>query len=196
MLASDSDAAVLDNGRQGELIASARIWTGRHIENYFDPKPFLGSYVVIPYNAEQRSELIGAVADLVAALRAVAGYVTIERDYSDAHKAALGSPPDAAHVRDYPRRARERKGHYWYDKRVDVEIAGPDWGIVIGPEHLKRFARDPAVFPVIREAGASKVVCLSSDPADALTEAFDERLDAARKGLAPLLMDVSKVPVS
>ncbi len=196
MLASDGDAAVLDQGRQGELIASARIWSGRHIESYDDPKPFLASYLVLPYDPARRFELIDAVVDLVAALRAVAGYVTIERDYADAHKAALCSPPDATKVRDFPRRAQERKAHYWYDKRVNLEVAGPDWGIVLGPAHLKRFAPDPLVFPIIREAGDSRVVLLSPDPAEALTEAFDERLDTARKALAPLLIDVSKVPVS
>ncbi len=195
LLASDSDAADLDNGRQGELIASARIWTGRHIETYDEPKPFLASYVVIPYNAETRTNTIDAFIDLAAALHAVAGYITIERDYSDAHKVALCSQPRAAQARDFHRRAQERKGHYWYDKRVNAEISGPDWGIVLGPDHLRRLAPDPAVFPIIREAGASKVVFLSPDPADALTEAFDERLDAARRALAPILMDLANVPL-
>ncbi len=196
LLASGSEAAVLDNGRQGELIASARVWTGRHIETYDEPKPLLASYVVIPYNPEARTEMIDALVDLATALHAIAGYVTIERGYSDAHKAVLSSPPPAEQIRDFPRRAKERKAHYWYDKRVNAEISGPDWGIVLGPDHLKRFAPDPTVFPIIREAGASKFVFLSPDPADALTAAFDKRLDAARNALAPLLMDVSKVPIS
>lgn len=94
------------------------------------------------------------------------------------------------------RSARATIGTTWYDKRVNTEISGPEWGIVLGPEHLKRIDPDPTVFPTIRNAGSSKAVFLSPDPEDVMSEAFDARLDAARKALAPLLMDVSKVPVS
>jgi hypothetical protein len=196
LLASDSDAAVLDSGRQGELIASARIWTGRHIKSYDEPKPLLASYVLVPYDARERDALIDAFLDLAAALHALAGFATIERDHSRAQNAALSAAPAETDVSDFPRRAQERKGHYWYDKRIEAEISGPDWGTILGPEHLKRIKADPSVFPLIRDAGASKVVFLSNDPADALSEAFESRLDAARKAMAPVLMDVSKVPVS
>ena len=193
---SNGDAVVLDNGREGELVASARIWTGRHIETYDEPKPFLASYIVVPYESAQREALVDAFVDLVAALRAVAGYVTIERDFAHARDAALSAAPRKDEVRDFPRRAQERKGHYWYDKRVNTELSGPNWGVVLGPDHLKRVGPDPSVFPIIRGAGASKVALLSPDPEDALHDAFDARLEAARKALAPLLMDVSNVPVT
>ncbi len=196
LLATDSDAAVLDNGRVGELVASARIWTGRHIATYADPKPFLASYVVVPYDPMRRDALVDGFVELVTALSAVAGYATLERDFARGRDAALSTAPPQAEVRDDPRRARERKGHYWYDKRVQRELSGPDWGLVLGPEHLEHVTLDRAVFPIIRDAGVSRVVFLSPEPADVLADAFAGKLDAARRALAPLLMDVSKVPVA
>ncbi|HEY4244432.1 MAG TPA: hypothetical protein VGM88_31680 [Kofleriaceae bacterium] len=196
LLAPDSEAAVLDSGRPGALIASARIWTGRHIETYDDPKPWLASYVVIPLDAARWPALEDAFVDLTTALSAVAGYVAVERDYGHAHSAALSEAPAQGEVRDFPRRAQERKGHYWYDKKIDAQIGGPDWGLILGPGHLARVAPDPAVFVHVRDAGAAKLVFLSRDPGDAVSEAFDSRLEAARKALAPILMDTTAVPVA
>ena len=91
LLASDSDAAVLDNGRASELIASARIWTGRHIATYADPKPFLASYVVVPCDPIRRDALVDGFVDLVTALSAVARYATLERDFARGRDAALSA---------------------------------------------------------------------------------------------------------
>lgn len=194
LLAPDSDAVVLDSGKQGDLVASARIWTGRHIKGYDDPKPFLASYVVIPYDLARREACIDAFVDLASALQAVAGYVAVEPDHDRAHAAAISQAPRREDVRDFPRRAQERKGHYWYDKKVGEHVSGPDWGLILGPGHLPRVP-DLSTFPLVKDAGAAKLVFLSEDPEDALREAFDERLEAARKALSPLLMDVSTVPV-
>lgn len=196
LLASDADAAVLDSGRSGELVASARIWTGRHIEGYDEPKPLLASYVVVPYAHAEREALLAAFVDLATTLKALAGYVAVERDYERAHRAALSQAPRPEDVRDFPRRARERKAHFWYDKKIDVQISGPDWGLILGPGHLQRVQLTPDVFTVIRKAGDSNFVFLSADPEDAMSEAFDMRLDSARNALAAMLMDVSSVPVS
>jgi hypothetical protein len=194
LLAPDSDAAVLDNGRKGDLIASARIWTGRHIKTYDDPKPFLKSNVVVPYDPAAREACVDAFADLASALQAVAGYVAVEKNYDRAHAAALSEAPRREDLRDFPRRAQERKGHYWYDKKVGEQVSGPDWGLILGPGHLPRVP-DLSSFPLVKDAGAAKFVFLSEDPEDALRETFDARLEAARKALAPLLMEVSAVPV-
>ncbi|HEY4244024.1 MAG TPA: hypothetical protein VGM88_29630 [Kofleriaceae bacterium] len=187
LLEPDSDAVVCDNGRRGELVASAEIWTGRHTANYADPKPLLASSLIIPYEPAHLSEVVESFVALVATLQGVAGYATIEDDYSRAHKAALSAVTDPSDVL----RARERKGHFWHDKRVSTEISGPDWGLVLGPAHLEKLVLDPAIFPIVRSAGASKVVFVSVAPEDAAA-----RLDAARSALGALLMDVSAVPAS
>jgi hypothetical protein len=196
LCASDADAAVLDSGRSSDLVASARIWSGRHIEGYDDPKPLLASYVIVPYAAAQRDALLDAFVDLATALQALAGYVAVERDYEHAHRAALSQAPRPEDVRDFPRRARERKAHFWFDKKIDTQISGPDWGVILGPGHLQRVQLASDTFGMVRDAGSSKFVFLSADPEDALTEAFDLHLEAARTALRPVLMDVSSVPVS
>jgi hypothetical protein len=194
LLAADSDAAVLDSGKRGALVASARIWTGRHIKSYDDPKPFLGSYVIIPYEPAQREAVIDAFVELASTLDAVAGYVAVEKDHDRGHAAAISQAPRREDVRDFPRRAQERKAHFWHDKQVADRVSGPDWGILLGPGHLAQVSALPA-FPLVKDAGPARFLFLSKDPEDALHEAFDERLEAARKALAPVLMDVSAVPV-
>jgi hypothetical protein len=194
LLAPGSDAAVLDNGRKGDLIASAHVWTGLHIKTYDDPKPFLASNVVLPYDPAQREATIEAFVDLASVLQAVAGYVAVEKNHGRGHSAALSEAPRREDVRDFPRRAQERKGHFWYEKEVGDQVSGPDWGLLLGPGHLPRVP-DLSAFPLVKDAGAARFVFLSEDPEDALREAFDERLEAARKALAPVLMDVSAVPV-
>jgi hypothetical protein len=96
-------------------------------------------------------------------------------------------------VPDHYRRAQERRAHSGYDRRIEAQIAGPEWGILLGPGHLALLA--PTAFPVIRDAGAGKLALLSEAPEDALAHPFERWLDAARRALAPLLMDVSAVPV-
>jgi hypothetical protein len=131
---------------------------------------------------------------LASALKAVAGYVAVEPDHDRAHAAAISQAPRPEDVRDFPRRAQERKGHYWHDKKVGEQVSGPDWGLILGPGHLPRVP-DLSAFRLVKDAGAAKFVFLSEDPEDALRETFDERLEAARKALSPVLMDVSSVPV-
>jgi len=196
LLENTSDAAVLDNGRSGELVAMARIWTGRHIKKYDEPKPFLSSYIVLPYANSQREDLLVGFVDLIRELEATAGFVSCEPDYDRAHRAALNKPWRLQDHPGYPRqRAQERKGHFWYGKKIDTEIAGPDWGIVLGPGHLQRLPPIGEPFAVVRDAGAAKLVQLTADPADALAHEFPQKLEEARRLLAPILMDVSHVPV-
>jgi hypothetical protein len=161
-----------------------------------DPSPpFLASIFVVPAPRADAPAILDAFVDLAAALQAVAGYIAVEPDHDRAHRAALAQSPSREDVRDHYRRTQERRAHSWYDRAIDAQLAGPEWGILLGPRHLGRIAPDPACFPVIRDAGAAKLALLSASPADALEPPFERRLDAARQALAPLLMDVSTVPV-
>ncbi|HWO20961.1 MAG TPA: hypothetical protein VNO30_19475 [Kofleriaceae bacterium] len=190
-------AIVLDCGRRDDPTATARICTARppRTPHTAAARPFLASVVVVPARRADAPAILDAFVDLAAALQAVAGYIAVEPDHDRAHRAALAQAPSREDVRDHYRRAQERRAHAWYDRAIDAQLAGPEWGIVLGPRHLGRLAPDPACFPVIREAGAAKLALLSTSPADALEPHFERRLDAARQALAPLLMDVSTVPV-
>ena len=190
-------AIVLDCGRRDDPCATARICTRRHprTPHAAAKPPFLASVFVVPAHRADAPAILDAFVELAAMLQAVAGYIAVEPDHDRAHRAALAQSPSREDVRDHYRRAQERRAHAWYDRAIDAQLAGPEWGIVLGPRHLGRLAPDPACFPVIRDAGAAKLALLSASPADALEPHFERRLDAARQALAPLLMDVSTVPV-
>ena len=195
LLSKDCDSVILDPGRKAGLNASGAIFTGRHILHWDADKRVITSYVVVPYDAASPLAIAEGFSLLAAALDAFGGYLCVEPDYARARSAAGGNQPRRHEVRDYPRRARERKAHPRYAEWQETQIAGPEWGLFLGPGHLARVTPDPAVFPIIRDVGRGKLCLLSDNPEDALTEAFDARLEAARRALAPVLMDVSEVPV-
>ena len=189
-----AEAVALDCGRQGARIATARICTGP-LDAAGVARPFLTSTIAIPAAPAHTRALLDAFVELATLLQAVAGYVAVEPDHDRAHRAALAQAPSREDVRNYYRRAQERRAHCLYDRAIDTRIAGPEWGVLFGPGHLEISAPDPSAFAVIRDAGAAKLALLTEDPADALAHPFERRLDAARRALAPLLMDVSVVPV-
>lgn len=206
LLAPAAIAAVLDCGRRrDEPIATARVSTGRWLPTPTGDMtpPCFVSTVVVPAPRADAPAIIDAFVDLAAALGALAGYIAVEPDHDRAHRAALAQTPSREDFRGYYRRAQERRAHSWYDRAVDAQLAGPEWGIFFGPRHLARLVPDPTCFPVIRDAGAAKLALLSESPADVLDHSveppfapsFERQLDAARRALAPLLMDVSAVPV-
>jgi hypothetical protein len=191
-------AVVLEDERRDPPAATARICTGRQREQLYaaaEPRPLLASTIVVPAERAHAAALLDAFVELTATLQAVAGFVAVEPDHDRARGAALGLGPSRGQVRGHYRRSLERRAHAWYDRDIEARIAGPEWGVVFGPRHLDALAPDPACFAVIRDAGAAKLALLSEDPEDALDEEFDRRLDAARQALAPILMDVARVPV-
>lgn len=195
LLSPDYDSAVLDSGRTGELTATAAIYTGRHVRNYPVENQIIHSYVVVPLDPAHPLEIVEGFALLASALDVLSGCICVERSQSSARTAAFGNAPPLHEVRDFPRRTKERKAYSWYWEKNETEIAGPEWGLFLGPGHLARVTPDPTVFPVIRDAGQGKLVLLSENPEDALTEAFDAQLEQARRALGSVMMDVSEVPV-
>ena len=170
------------------------IFTGRLTRNWPIENQHMRSYGAIPYDPAHPLDIVEGFLSLATALEAFSGYICVESGWAAAEIAALGmrrKPPPS----DFPRRAQEREAHARYFERRETQIAGPEWGLFLGPGHLARVTPDPAVFPVIRDVGRGKLCLLSDNPEDALTAAFDVRLDAARQALAPILMDVSEVPV-
>ncbi len=195
LLSKDCDSAVLDSGRTGELTATGAIFTGRHIQHWDADKRVIDSHVIVPYDTAAPLAIVEGFSLLAVALDAFGGYLYVEPSFIRARAAVYCQAPRRHEVRDYPRRARERKAHARYAEWHETRIAGPEWGLFLGPGHLARVTPDPAVFPIIRDVGRGKLCLLSENPEDALTEAFDARLEDARRALAPILMDLSEVPV-
>ena len=194
LLSDECDAAFLDSGRTGELIATANILTGRDIRRYASETDLLPSHAVVPSDPAHPLDVVEGFAALVSVLDAVCGYICVERGFSEANAAAIGFKPKPR-PRDFPRRTQERKAHNRYFEWRETQIAGPEWGLFLGPGHLARVTPDPAVFPIIQDVGRGKLCLLSDNPEDALGAAFDGRLEEARRVLGPVLMDVSGVPV-
>lgn len=97
-----------------------------------------------------------------------------------------------------PQRFRERRGRGHYDDRLVAELAGVEWGTFLGPGHLARLdldqVRASGAFACIREVTPQLAYLqVSDDPADDLTEGLETKLQAARRALAPLLMDVTGI---
>jgi hypothetical protein len=193
LLAPDSDGAILDSGRGKQLVAVATIRT----ERYVPTKPLREADVVIPYDPAYREEVMDAFAALAGALDAVAGFVAVEANWTNAERAVHSKPPRMEDYPDYPTlRRQERFAHFWLDQKIETEIAGPDWAIVLGPGHLARHDPSPSAFAKVREIGDhAKLLQLADDPLDARRPEFDARLSSARDALTPILMDVTHVPI-
>ncbi len=191
----DIDAVAFDSGRTGELVATAEVSTGRHVQTYDEPKPPLSSHIVLPYVPDDLDAVLDAYVKLGEALQADAGYIAVEPNYGLGHAAALAMRPRRQDVRDYPRRGKERVAHSLWSGRVAAEIAMPEWGIVLGPKHIEKV--DPVagdVFAVVRPIGSrAKLALVTEDPTDALEPDFDAKLDRVRQALALIMMDVSSV---
>lgn len=150
--------------------------------------------MVIP-SACPANELVDGLVALASSLKAVSGFVAVEPDFDRAHRAAHNKAPRPEDVPDYPAlRRRERAGHDWHDKQLETRVSGPEWGLVLGPAHLDRVnirLNDP--FVQIRDTGESRLALLTSDPLGALEPGFEAKLEAARRALAPILMDLTDV---
>ena len=162
------------------------------------------AYVSIPHSSASLEALIAGFCDLAGALDAAAGYVAIEPGYSRAHEVAIGCrrPRERAGLSE--QRFRERRGRDWKDDFIHMYVSGIEWMTVLGPGHLAALAnagldleelRGKGVFHRVIEVVPRQLVFLqiTADPADDLTEGFEQKLIAARAVLAPIMMNVGDV---
>jgi len=190
---------VLDSGRSGELVAKASVPTGEHTRGW-DPGPAtLHGHVVLPYDAGTNAERSAVIHDLAQALEVVYGAIAVEPVYGDAHTFVLVGRPRRPGLS--PRHLKERRAHFLYDRKVIDEVPGPELGMYLGGGHLQKVGTDAlkasCAFHEVKRLGERLVYLqLTADPADALRADYEDRLDAARAALAPLLMDLSKVTFS
>jgi hypothetical protein len=147
---------------------------------------------------EDLDTTIAAVYELADVLNTGAGFVAAEPDHLSAQRVALGGFDLKPRPGLSTRQAIERRGSDRHFRRRHNEIAGPEWGTFLGAEHLMRLDLE-----LVRASGAFERVVLVSprlaylqvtaDPADDLRDDFEIKLQAARKALAPILMDLNDV---
>lgn len=193
-----NDAISMDTKRGAELVAGAEIDNGISRPNAPVPQTRLAAYVAVPFVAAELDAYVASACDLAAALRAAAGFVALEPSFGLAHRVAVGGSRPKERLGLSQQRFRERRGRGHYDDRLATELAGVEWGTFLGPGHLARldlgqvrasgaFARVIAVTPQLA------YLQVSEDPTDDLTEGFEAKLQAARRALAPVLIDVSGI---
>jgi len=193
-----NDAISLDTKRGGELVAGAEVENGIGRPGAPVPQTRSAAYLVIPVVPADRGPFVTGVCDLATALHAAAGFIAVEPSYALAHRAALGGSRPKERVGLSEQRFRERRGRGRFDDRLAAELAGIEWGTFLGPGHLAKIdlgslRRSGAFARVVEVAPGLAYLQVTEDPVDDSTEGFELRLIAARRVLAPLLMDVSAI---
>jgi hypothetical protein len=162
------------------------------------PETRYSAVIALPLVAAALEAVIGSACDLAAALSAATGFIALEPRYGLAHSAALGGSRPKERVGLSTQRFRERRGRDRYEDRLVAEFAAVEWGTFLGPGHLPKInlddlRRSGAFARVIENTPALVYLQVTEDPMDDLTEGFENKLVAARRALAPLLMDVSTI---
>ncbi len=193
-----NDAISLDTKRGQELVASAEVENGVGRDAAPIPATRLQAYVAIPYVAGELAAVVVSVCDLAAALQAAAGFIALEPGYGLAHRAAVAASRPKERVGLSEQRFRERRARLRYAGRIENELAGVEWGTLIGAAHLERIdlgelRRSGAFVRVVEVAPKLSYLQVRDNPLDDLTEGFETKLVATRLALAPLLTDVSAI---
>ena len=194
------DSVALETKRGQEIVASAEVENGIRERGPSVPAETRHpARIAIPYVAAELEAVVGGVCDLARTIRATAGYVALEPKYGWAHEVSLGGSRPRERVGLSEQRFRERRGRGWYEERLVTALASVEWGTFLGSGHLARLdpgeVRASGAFARVVELAAGQLAYLqvSEDPADDLTEGFEAKLQAARRALAPVLMDVSGI---
>ena len=147
--------------------------------------------------------MLDAFSRIATELAAVIGYISLEPTFSEAQCVTLGQ--ESAETRGRadmtPRRRRERKAQAFHIADVGQKLPAVHWGTYLSAGHLARLGvagleTSGAFHRVARLDGDMVFLQLTADPEDALRESFDDKLDAARRALAPLLIDVSGIELA
>lgn len=195
---ASNDAISLDTRRGQELVASAEIENGVGREAAPVSATRLQAYLAIPYAASDLEAVLSGICDLASALGAAAGFVALEPDYGHAHRAAVSASRPKERTGLSEQRFRERRARLRYADRIGTELAGVEWGTVLGEGHLAHvdlgeLGRSGAFARVLEISPKLAYLQVSDDPLEDLTDGFEAKLVLARRALAAVLMDVSAI---
>ena len=195
---ASNDAVSLDTKRGQELVASAELENGVGREAAPVPATRLQAYLAIPYVADDLKAVVMGILDLAAVLQAAGGFIALEPNYGLAHRAAIAASRPKERNGLSEQRFRERRARLRYADRISKELAGVEWGTVLGPGHLEHLdlgelRRSGAFARVVDVAPKLAYLQVSDEPMEDFTIAFEAKLVNARRALAPVLMDVSGI---
>lgn len=194
-----NDSIALDNGRAGELTASAEIESGPHLNVKAAPAVRFIAHLVLPYDAAKLEEVLTAAFDLATTIRATAGFVAVEPTYGLAHRIAIGQSIPKDRVGLSAQRIAERRVRDFKSEQLDTRLAGLEWGTFVGAAVRQKLDLDE-----LRRSGAFNRVTevtpelaflqLTANPEDDLSLHADDRFTRARSLLSSVLLDTSDLP--
>lgn len=191
-----SEGIELESGGRASIAAYATVPNGVHARSWASSPTRLLSYVVIPYAVDDLVAVVHGIQDLARILDARSGAITLEPSLGLGQRWALASKPTPRPGLS-TRRLHERQAHRMLEDQRATRIAGPEWGTFLGPGHVAAMSRAtllearPAC--VIDVTPTLVYVQVTPDLADEGSGVLEQRLDALRVALAPILMDLSRV---
>ncbi len=199
LLDLENDSVALDNGRAGELTATAEIESGINANLKASPLVRYMAYIAVPLESAQFEGVLGAAFDVATAVSATAGFVTTEPTYGLAHRTAIGHsiPMERPGLSD--QRIRERRVRDFKNEQLDTRLAGVEWGTFVGAGARRALDLDAvrasgAFYRIVELSPSLAFLQLTAHPEDDLSPAIEVRLAQARAVLAPLLLDTSDLP--
>ncbi len=194
-----NDSIALDNGRSGELNASAEIESGPHLNAKALRAVRFIAYLVLPYDAAKLEEVLTAAFNLATAIRATAGFVAVEPTYGLAHRTAIGQSIPKDRVGLSAQRIAERRVRDFKSEQLESRLAGLEWGTFVGAAVRQKLDLDE-----LRRSGAFSRVAelspeiaflqLTASPEDDLAPDAEDRFTPARSLLSSVLVDTSDLP--
>jgi hypothetical protein len=197
--APENDAVYFDTVRDRELDASAEIENGQRNQDREPHSTRFFAYAVVPLTESWR-DVVQNVLDLARVVEVGAGMISAEPTYALGQRFALGVSAPKRRPGLSDQRMRERRARHWKRAETATRLAGIEWGTFVSEEHLKHIdvskLRASSVFARIDEINARLVYFQITDaPVDDLSDGgIEEKLETARRALAPLMVDISDVP--
>ncbi len=200
LLDSTYDALSMDNRHGEEVLGSAEIESGVRNRDAVPATTRFFAYVVLPVEAGGWRDALQGVLDLATVLDAGAGMIAEEPSYALGQRFALGGSKPKPRPGLSELRMRERRARDWKRELVSEKLAGVEWGMFLGADHLTVMSaealRHTNAFERVLELTPKLVFLqLTADPADDLTDGLEEKRMEARRILAPLMMDITDVSI-
>lgn len=182
----------------GTLTASAEIQRFSDPASAPESSRSSAAYFVVPYTAKYLKSIVSSACELAAALEAVSGYIALEPRYAVAYDLASGGGGSLRRSGVSRQRSRERRGRVRHPERNATELAGVEWGMFLGPGHLRKIdlsalQASGAFARIARITPALAYLQVTATPGDDLSDQFEDHLAPARRALGTLLMDLSPV---
>lgn len=188
-----NESACLDNGRDGDLTATAEIQCGSFVRPKGPAATRFMAYVAMPFVADDLEDVLDGVCALAKILDVAAGFITLEPSYGLAHRAAIGGSEPVARSGLSERRTADRRAREWRDDELTSRVV-VEWGLFFGAGHLAQISEDDlrasGAFARVKSVVEKQLafVTVTTNPLNELNAEFDDKLEPARQALSKILI--------